>query len=347
MRPTVLLRAEQRDTEQRTPITPKGAAALHEAGVDVVVESSPERVFSDDAYEAVGCPVVHAGSWLTAPPETVVVGIKELPDEPAELRHRHVYFAHAYKGQTGADDLLRRFVRGGGEVLDLEYLVDDTGRRVVAFGYWAGFVGASLGAMQAAGRLPVPLRPMHLDDLTGELEEVAEHLTGATAVVTGAWGRAGRGAVDALNLAGIGSSRWDRDDTAALDSDALVAHDLLVHCVLATEPQPPLLTDADRTRPGRRLRVLVDVTADVTSHLNLLPVSDVHTSWAEPVRRIWHEPVPLDAIVIDNLPSLLPKQASDDFSSALVPLLPGLFAGDAVWQRAAQTYQRSIEGLQP
>ena len=137
------------------------------------------------------------------------------------------------------------------------------------------------------------------------------------------------------------------DDTAALDSDALVAHDLLVHCVLATEPQPPLLTDADRTRPGRRLRVLVDVTADVTSHLNLLPVSDLHTSWAEPVRRIWHEPVPLDAIVIDNLPSLLPKQASDDFSSALVPLLPGLFAGDAVWQRAAQTYQRSIEGLQP
>ena len=106
-------------------------------------------------------------------------------------------------------------------------------------------------------------------------------------------------------------------------------------------------TDADRTRPGRRLRVLVDVTADVTSHLNLLPVSDLHTSWAEPVRRIWHEPVPLDAIVIDNLPSLLPKQASDDFSSALVPLLPGLFAGDAVWQRAAQTYQRSIEGLQP
>ena len=93
--------------------------------------------------------------------------------------------------------------------------------------------------------------------------------------------------------------------------------------------------------------MLVDVTADVTSHLNLLPVSDLHTSWAEPVRRIWHEPVPLDAIVIDNLPSLLPKQASDDFSSALVPLLPGLFAGDAVWQRAAQTYQRSIEGLQP
>lgn len=345
MRPTVLLRAEQRDTEQRTPITPKGAAALHEAGVDVVVESSPGRVFSDDAYEAVGCPVVPAGSWLTAPPETVVVGIKELPDEPAELRHRHVYFAHAYKGQTGADDLLRRFVRGGGEVLDLEYLVDEAGRRVVAFGYWAGFVGASLGALRLAGRLPAPLRPTSLDDLAGELEEVGDHLSGATAVVTGAWGRAGRGAVDALALAGIDTSRWDRNDTADLDSDALVAHDLLVHCVLATERQQPLLTEADRTRPGRRLRVLVDVTADVTSELNLLPVSDQHTSWADPVRRIWSDPVPLDAIVIDNLPSLLPKQASDDFSTTLVPLLPGLFAGDAVWQRAHDTFVAATRSL--
>lgn len=341
MKPTVLLRAEQRDTERRTPITPKGAAALREAELDVVVESSQRRVFSDDAYEAVGCPVVPAASWLDAPAEVVVVGIKELPLAPAELRHRHVYFGHAYKGQAGADVLLRRFVAGGGQLLDLEYLVDDRGRRVVAFGYWAGFVGAALGALHLAGRLPAPVVPMSLDDLAGDLEGCADDLDGRLAVVTGAFGRAGRGAVDALRLAGVGASRWDRDDTSALDSDALVAHDLLVHCVLATEPHPPLLTAADQERAGRRLRVLVDVTADVTSQLNLLPVSDRHTSWADPVRRIWPAPVPLDAIVIDNLPSLLPKQASEDFSAALVPLLPGLFTGAPVWRRAAEYYSEA------
>lgn len=344
---TILLRAEERGTERRAPITPKGAAALREQGIDVVVECSPRRVFSDDAYEAVGCPMVPAGAWLDAPSDVVVVGIKELPEEPAALRHRHVYFGHAYKGQEGAEQLLGRFVAGGGTLLDLEYLVDERGRRVVAFGYWAGFVGASLGALHAAGRLPVPVQPMSLADLATDLEEVAERLAGCTAVVTGAWGRAGRGAVDALILAGISVSRWDRADTAKLDSAALIAHDILVHCVLATGRQQPWLTQADRARAGRRLRVLVDVTADVTSDLNLLPVSDRHTSWTEPVRQLWDDEPPLEAIVIDNLPSLLPKQASEDFSSALVPLLPGLFTGEPVWTRAERRYAEAIAGLQP
>ncbi len=345
MKPTVLLRAEQRGTERRTPITPKDAAVLIEAGIDVVVESAPRRIFSDDAYEAVGCPLVPAGSWLTAPDEVVVVGIKELPDQPAQLRHRHVYFGHAYKGQDGADELVARFVAGGGQLLDLEYLVDERGRRVVAFGYWAGFVGAALGALHLAGRLPVPVQPMNLDELAGELEACEERLAGTAGVVTGAYGRAGRGAVDALLLAGVVASRWDRDDTTNLNSDALVSHDLLVHCVLATKPQPAFLVEADRDRPARKLKVLVDVTADVTSALNLLPVSDRHTSWNEPVRRLWNDPVPLDAIVIDNLPSLLPKQASEDFSHALVPLLPGLFAGDPTWARAADRFSAAVRQL--
>lgn len=342
--PTILLRSEERASERRTPITPQGAAELQAAGLRVLVESSPVRVFTDQEYAAAGLPIVPAGSWVTSPTDTVVVGIKELPPEPAELRHRHVFFGHAYKGQHDAEELLQRFVAGGGQLLDLEYLVNDDGRRVVAFGYWAGFVGASLAALSLAGRLTVPLQPLLLDDLAGQLEDAAAGLSGASAVVTGAWGRAGRGATDALHLAGVEVDRWDRDDTASLDSDALVGHDLLVHCVHADTPQPPFLVEADRDRPGRRLRVLADVTADVTSDLNLLPVSDRHTTWPEPVRRIWDDPVPLDAIVIDNLPSLLPLQASEDFSKGLVPLLPGLFTGEQVWQRAAEVFAQAVAG---
>jgi len=342
---TVLLRCEERASERRTPITPQGAAALRASGVEVLVESSPMRVFTDEQYAAEGVRVVPAGSWVAADPDAVVLGIKELPEESDALRHRHVYFAHAYKGQHGAEALLRRFVRGGGELLDLEYLVDDNGRRVVAFGYWAGFVGGALAALQLSGDLRAPLQPMSLEGITGMLEKSFEHLSSPTAVVTGALGRAGRGAVDALHLAGVRVSCWDREHTRSLDSDALVAHDLMVHCVHATEPQRPFLTGTDRHRPARRLRVVADVTADVTSALNLLPVSDRHTTWAEPVRRIWDDPVPLDAIVIDNLPSLLPRQASEDFSAALVPLLPGLFTGDPVWTRAARTYATAIRGI--
>ena len=118
-----------------------------------------------------------------------------------------------------------------------------------------------------------------------------------------------------------------------------------MHCVLATQPQRPFLVEADRSRSNRRLRVLVDVTADVTSALNLLPVSDRHTSWSQPARRIWPDIVPLDAIVIDNLPSLLPQQASEDFSHVLVTLLPGLFAGDPVWTRAHDAFVAATRSI--
>ena len=40
--------------------------------------------------------------------------------------------------------ILRSFARGGGTLLDLEFLQDDRGRRVAAFGYHAGFAGAAL-----------------------------------------------------------------------------------------------------------------------------------------------------------------------------------------------------------
>ena len=48
---------------------------------------------------------------------------------------------------------LRSFPRGGGTLLDLEFLQDDMGRRVAAFGYHAGFAGAALALENWAWQL--------------------------------------------------------------------------------------------------------------------------------------------------------------------------------------------------
>jgi saccharopine dehydrogenase (NAD+, L-lysine-forming) len=48
------------------------------------------------------------------------------------LKHTHIQFAHCYKGQGGWDKVLSRFPRGGGSLLDLEFLTDDNGRQVAA-----------------------------------------------------------------------------------------------------------------------------------------------------------------------------------------------------------------------
>ncbi|MFE9996891.1 saccharopine dehydrogenase [Streptomyces avermitilis] len=311
------LRHESRTTERRTPVVPSDARRLVESGVRLTVEDSPQRIFPTEAYEAVGCRIAEAGSWVSAPPDAVIVGLKELPDEPAELVHRQVFFGHAYKRQPSAEALLRRFAAGGGALLDLEYLVDDDGRRLAAFGYWAGYLGAALAVLHHRGGLGTPLRPTSKDELEAELRSSEGELT---ALVIGALGRSGRGARVALGEAGVEPTCWDLAETRDLDRPALLEHELLVNTVLTTRPIPPFLTDKDLDEPGRRLRTLADVTVDVGSPLNVLPVYDTTTDWAHPVRRLREAP-PLDLIAIDNLPSLLPREASTDFSAALLPSL--------------------------
>lgn len=60
-------------------------------GVRLTVEESTQHVFPVHEYAAAGCEIAPQGSWPSlCPAESHVLGIKELPDEPGLLRHRHV-----------------------------------------------------------------------------------------------------------------------------------------------------------------------------------------------------------------------------------------------------------------
>jgi saccharopine dehydrogenase (NAD+, L-lysine-forming) len=348
----VWIRSESRDTERRTPIVPADIPQLIEAGFEVTVEESPQRTFAIEEYAAAGASVATEGSWVDAPEHAYVLGIKELPDEPESLRHRHIYFAHAFKGQEDARRTLERFSRGGGRLFDIEYLTDDDGRRVVAFGYWAGYVGAALGVLHLADGLAAPLAPMAKHDLDAELEQAGK--AGADellALVTGARGRSGRGAQQALRTAGMPVTSWDREETRDLHKQALLGHDLLVNCVVTHTPTTPFVEQSDVDHE-RRLRVLADVTCDVTGPTNMLPVNTRITTWQEPVRRLHdgtsEHNVPLDVIAIDNLPSLLPREASEGFSADLTPHLLGLAAEggpSAPWRAAGRAFDDAIRGI--
>ncbi|MEU3524580.1 saccharopine dehydrogenase [Streptomyces sp. NPDC038707] len=336
------LRHEPRTTERRTPVVPADARRLVDGGVTLTVEESPQRIFPLEEYEAAGCRRAPTGSWAGAPRDAVIIGLKELPDSPGELMHRHICFGHAYKRQPGAAGLLRRFAAGGGALLDLEYLVDDEGRRVAAFGFWAGYLGAALAVLQHRSRLTAPLVPTTKEELDAVLRHGARDAR-STALVIGALGRSGRGAVAAFRTAGTEPTRWDLAETRDLDRPALLGHDVLVNAVLATAPVPPFLREEDLDAPARRLRTLCDVTCDVGSPFNVLPLYDRTTDWAEPVRRLREEP-PLDLIAIDNLPSLLPRESSTDFSAALLPQLLAFGPGGA-WGRCLDRYHQACREL--
>ncbi|MEL6210677.1 MAG: hypothetical protein AAFR44_10960, partial [Pseudomonadota bacterium] len=194
------VRAEQRANEDRVGLTPEGAAQLIAAGLSVTVEDSPTRCIPTDHYATAGATIAPAHSWPDAPADAIVFGLKELPEDGSPLHHRHIMFGHAYKGQPAGQVLLQRFKAGGGALYDLEYLVDEQGKRVAAFGYWAGYAGAAVALMcwiaQQKGQIAGPVRAYPnanhmLADLQAALVSTGSHRP--TALIIGALGRVGHG----------------------------------------------------------------------------------------------------------------------------------------------------------
>ena len=108
------VRSESRAHEQRVGLTPQGASKLIAAGFSVTVEQSAQRILPIAEYAAVGCAIAPEFSWVNAPDDAIVFGLKELPDDGTPLRHRHIMFGHAYKGQPAGQLLLGRYLAGCG-----------------------------------------------------------------------------------------------------------------------------------------------------------------------------------------------------------------------------------------
>ncbi|MCF8483681.1 MAG: saccharopine dehydrogenase [Rhodobacteraceae bacterium] len=341
------VRAEQRPNEERVGLTPEGAAALIRAGIRVTVEHSSVRAIGISGYEQAGCDIVAENLWPEAPADAIVFGLKELPEDGTPLRHRHIMFGHAFKGQPAGQILLQRFKAGGGTLYDLEYLVDATGRRVAAFGYWAGFAGAALSlkawAAQRSGGLigrvhKYPGRAALLDDLARDLGRFEP----PRALVIGALGRVGTGASDLCQALGVAVTKWDIAETASGGPfPEILQHEIFLNCILA-RPGCPVFVPASAKTDPRKLTVIGDIACDPTSDFSPIKVYDRATDWEAPALRVANEP-PLDVMAIDNLPSLLPVESSEDYAAQLLPSLTALGDLDGgVWGRAKAEFDRHI-----
>ncbi len=343
----LLLRAEARETERRTPLTPMDAAVLVGAGGTVSVERSTRRIFDDAAYAGAGCILVEPGSWIHVPDDTLVLGVKELPQSPDVLGGTYAHFAHLYKGQRGWQGDLSRFLRGEGTLYDLEYLTGETGNRVAAFGYWAGWLGAALGLrgwfLRERGEAANSVGPHDSRDVfINDIKTVRDNTKVPRAIIIGAKGRSGQGAGELFEALDIPVTRWDIEETIDLDRVALLEHDILVNCVLLRGPGLVLATANDLSDSATRLGVIADVACDPLSDFNPLPVYDAPTSWDEPFLHIGEREVWLTAI--DNLPSLLPREASEDFSTQLLPVLRD-YPNGVAWRNAKVAFDETVSSL--
>ncbi|KIC24164.1 MULTISPECIES: saccharopine dehydrogenase [unclassified Leisingera] len=339
------VRAEQRPNEDRVGLTPEGAKALQAAGIKVTVEESSVRAIPLQGYIDAGCEIAAENSWPQAPADAIIFGLKELPEDGTPLPHRHIMFGHAFKGQHSGKALLERFKSGGGTLYDLEYLVDETGRRVAAFGYWAGYAGAAVTlkawAAQQRGELCGPVgvyggKDALLADLGAELD--ALNMDRPTAIVIGALGRVGTGAADLCEAMGVAVTKWDMAETASGGPfPEILAHDLFLNCIFA-RPGTPVFVPREALTADRKLTAIGDVACDPDSDYNPVPVYDRATTWEAPALRVAENPM-LDVMAIDNLPSMLPVESSQDYAAQLLPSLLTLTDLDSgVWGRAKATF---------
>ncbi|MGR3289609.1 MAG: saccharopine dehydrogenase [Paracoccaceae bacterium] len=343
----IWVRDEQREHEERVGMTPDTAAALMAKGIRISVESSSVRAIQIDGYREVGCHIVAQNSWPDAPDDAIIFGLKELPDDGTPLRHSHIMFGHAYKGQSDGQVLLKRFVAGGSTLFDLEYLIGEDDRRVAAFGYWAGFTGAAVAMKCWAAQKQnlicgavstYPSSEALVKEIRGELDKT--NLPRPAALIIGALGRVGTGARDMCAALDVRTTDWDMAETASGGPfPEVLEHDIFLNCILGA-PGCPVFVPVSALNAKRSLSIIGDIACEPGSDFSPVKVYDRPTTWDEPALRVSDTP-PLDVTAIDNLPSMLPIESSVDFAKQLLPSLAQLDNLDSgVWQRAKSTFDQ-------
>ncbi len=199
-----LIRERKNPPDRRVVLTPAQAKELKDKypQLEIVVESSPHRAYSDDEYRAAGIPVVDDVSDAD-----VLLGVKEVPVDALIPNKKYFFFSHTIKKQPHNRKLLRAILDKHIELYDHETLTDKNGNRLVAFGYYAGVVGAynairTYGLKSGLFRLPKAVELHDKQELIKKLREVYPKLPPVKIVLTGK-GRVGTGAKEMLDAMGI------------------------------------------------------------------------------------------------------------------------------------------------
>jgi len=279
--------------------------------------------------------------------DALIIGLKVCPDLDKLCRHRHIYFSHSFQNQRGSDVILSAFRKTHSTLYDFEYMVDDVGKRLLAFGHHAGRIGAGLGLLQYFTKTCENRDIRNLKSWTSNNEFVQDiRRIVETGIFAGVWiaiigpnGRCGRGVREILDMFGLKYQTFDRRET----KNELLKFDILFNCILLDPALDKCWIGADDVNMcTNKPVVLVDISCDVskTNH----PFRELYqetTSWQKPV--LSAGPF-FDVIALDNLPALLPKDSSDHFSSKFADIL--LFEPNNranVWTRAANKFIQAVE----
>lgn len=187
--------------DARVPLTPEQCAeAQVELPVRIVVQPSPIRSFKDEEYAAHG---IHLQEDISDC--DVLLGVKEVPIPLLIPGKTYLFFSHTIKKQPHNRPLLQAVMDQNIRLIDYEVLTDERGERLIAFGFYAGIVGAHNGLWtwgQRTGQFSLP-RLCESHDYAAALAAYEKMTLPPLRIVLTGGGRVASGAAKNLRDMGI------------------------------------------------------------------------------------------------------------------------------------------------
>jgi saccharopine dehydrogenase (NAD+, L-lysine-forming) len=294
-----ILRETKKPPDKRVPLTPDQCLGIIQKYPNVQIYIQPDgyRAITNDEYNAVGIPLKEDLSDCD-----ILLGVKEVSLETLLPEKTYLFFSHTAKKQPYNRVLLQEILKKKITLVDYEYLTSNDGVRLVAFGRWAGVVGAYNGLRAYGKRYQrFDLKPAwqcrDKKEMFGELGKVKP---GKIKILITGGGRVAQGAMETLIAAGI--KKVTHDDFLSKEfKEAVYAKidpwnyvkrldgqkfellhffnfpeeyettflpftkvsDLYIACHFWDPRSPVFMTKEDMRRSDFRIKVIADVSCDI------------------------------------------------------------------------------------
>lgn len=354
-----VLREEKNPPDKRVPLTPLICSDLviKNKDLEIVVQPSKIRCYSDEEYTAFGVPLQEDLSDCD-----VLMGVKEVPVEKLIPGKKYFFFSHTIKKQSHNQKLMRALIEKKIQMIDYETLTDKNHNRIIGFGRYAGVVGAYNGILGYGLKYDLfRIKPAHLCRDRAEMEEELKRvkLPNIKIALTGG-GRVANGAIETLSALRIRKvtpeeflmmsfrepvycqlnprDYVERPNDHNFDLNDFFKHpehftskfpaftkvtDLYISAHYWDPRSPKMFTKEDISAPDFHISVIADITCDMDGSV---PSTTRASTISQPFygynMKNHKEDLPFNkdticVMAVDNLPCELPRDASDDFGKDL------------------------------
>lgn len=197
-----LLREGRIPHDRRVALTPEHCLELIQLypHIHIFVQPSHIRCFPDEDYARLGFEITEDLSNCD-----VLLGVKEVQMSTLLANKTYFFFSHTIKKQLYNRSLLQTIVQKNIRLIDYECITDLEGNRMIAFGRYAGIVGAYNGILTYGQRyglfqLKRAYQCVNLEEVKEECEKIA--LPPIKILITGR-GRVAKGAREMMSLMNI------------------------------------------------------------------------------------------------------------------------------------------------